>query len=106
MAVVRRRHIATSNTRRVCDCSAVNSEPSEAYTLHLSEKTTNTPGLQEVVPDDVNRINGNPKGRSAVTATDDTGVKHELPKTKTPRLEVQESGTTGPTDACEVSAAS
>ncbi|KAL1432408.1 hypothetical protein MTO96_013167 [Rhipicephalus appendiculatus] len=106
MAVVSHRRVATTNTRRVSDGSAVNSEPPEAYALHLSQKTTNTPGLQEVVPGHTSRTGGSLKRRSAVTYTDGTGVKDESSTAKTPLLEVQESRTTGPTDACKVSAPS
>ncbi|KAL1432454.1 hypothetical protein MTO96_013212 [Rhipicephalus appendiculatus] len=59
MAVVKHRRVATTNTQRVCDGSAVNSEPPESYALHLSEKKT--PGLQEVVLGDSPRIGGKPQ---------------------------------------------
>ncbi|KAL1432516.1 hypothetical protein MTO96_013271 [Rhipicephalus appendiculatus] len=90
-----RRRVAMMNTVLVCDGSTVYSKPPEAYALHLAETTSMTPGFQEVVAGDATRNGGNLNRRSAVTSTDESGVKDESPKTKTPRLEVQKSGTAG-----------
>ncbi|KAH7983843.1 hypothetical protein HPB52_014714 [Rhipicephalus sanguineus] len=108
MAVVRRRRqVTTMNARRrVCNGAAVNSASPEAYARHLSRKTaTKASVVQEVVPGDATRTGGSFKRRSAVASSDDVGIKDEPPKAKTPRLEVQESGTTEVTDVYEVSAA-
>ncbi|KAL1437336.1 hypothetical protein MTO96_001397 [Rhipicephalus appendiculatus] len=107
VAVVRRRrHVATTNTRRrVFDGAAVNPEPPEVYARHLSrKKATKTSGVQEAVPGDATRTGGSLKRRSAVACIDDVGIKDESTKPKTPRLEVQDSRTAEPTDVCEVSA--
>ncbi|KAL1437339.1 hypothetical protein MTO96_001400 [Rhipicephalus appendiculatus] len=107
VAVVRRRrHVSTTNTRRrVFDGTAVNTEPPKAYERHLSRKTATKPSrILEVVSGDATRTAGSLKRPSVVASTDDVGINDERTKPKTPRLEVQDSGTVPPTDVCEVSA--
>ncbi|KAL3190903.1 hypothetical protein MRX96_019149 [Rhipicephalus microplus] len=67
-----------SNIRLVSDSSTVNSEPPKAYALHLSEKTTYTPGFQDGVPCHTTKTRGSLKMQSAVTAPDDTAKAPHL----------------------------
>ncbi|KAH8019935.1 hypothetical protein HPB51_023577 [Rhipicephalus microplus] len=83
---------------RVCDASAVHAELPEAYAVHFFE---NTPGLQEAVFGDLPRIGGSLKRRNADTSIDDAGVKDESATSQALRLDVKESRTTGPTNACK-----
>ncbi|KAL1432515.1 hypothetical protein MTO96_013270 [Rhipicephalus appendiculatus] len=106
MAVTKRRRIATANTRQVCDGSAVNSEPPEATLYIRPRRQRITLDSRWSSPMTRPEMEGTSRGEVPVTSTDDAGVKDESPKTKAPRLEVQESRTAGPTDACEASAAS
>lgn len=105
LAVLRRHRVTTTNRRRVCDISVVNLEVPEAYALHLSERTTMAPGLQELVSGDTTRMGGNLKQPSTVTTTDYAGVKGEPPKTKTSRPEIQVFRTAEPAYVCDVRAA-
>ncbi|KAL3207144.1 hypothetical protein MRX96_010461 [Rhipicephalus microplus] len=77
----------------------------EAYVQYLFFETEmKTDVVQEVIPANATPTGGSLKRPSTVASTDDIGIKDEPTKHKTPRLEVQNFGTTGPTNVYEVSA--
>ncbi|KAH7983898.1 hypothetical protein HPB52_015128 [Rhipicephalus sanguineus] len=96
VAVLRRRRVATTNTRRVCNGSVV--KPWEGDALLLSEAITMSSELQEFIPGDVTITEENLQMRSAATSTSDVNIENVSLKTKTLRRQVQEQepGAAGP----------